>query len=223
MKLEETLNGGYGGLYGEVVTEDCYRLRKLKFVPDIIFDIGANIGIFTRFAQTLFPNVTIVAVEPHPQNCEDFKRFTPFRDDILLFQAALGSSGKVFRGTTAPNGAGESYLTPGLGFPEEDLKQTHERVPVPCLTLDDIIGQLPFLGEKQLIKIDCEGGENSIWQHPPSMEALRKIDYIAMELHDYAMGTEHSKVVEVTNTALKSLEATHDCERNGVYFWATKR
>jgi len=220
MKLEETLNGGYGGLYGEVVTEDCYRLRQLKFVPDVVFDIGANIGIFTRFARSLFPKAFIVAVEPHPQNIQDWKRFTPPEKRTTLLPVALGT-GKVFRGTTAANGAGESYLSPGLGFSESDLAQNHERCWAVCLTLNNIVEVMQ--SEKVLIKIDCEGAENSIWEHKPSMDVLKRCDYITMELHDYAMGTEHSKVVEVTNSALKSLEATHDCERNGVYFWATKR
>ena len=34
--LNQTLNGGYNGLYGEVVTEDCYHLKTLDFVPEMI-------------------------------------------------------------------------------------------------------------------------------------------------------------------------------------------
>ena len=66
-KLEESLNGGYKGLYGEVVDRDEYHLRDLadvvsindpkfihdpghprgfNFIPDVVIDLGANVGVF---------------------------------------------------------------------------------------------------------------------------------------------------------------------------------
>ena len=76
MELENTLNGGYNGLYGEVVTEDCYRLKTLGFVPDVIFDLGANIGVFTRYARDMFNNAKIISVEPNLDNFENLKTFS---------------------------------------------------------------------------------------------------------------------------------------------------
>lgn len=227
--LEQTLNGGYGGLYGEVVTEDTYRLKQVRFQPDIVFDIGANVGIFTRYARALFPKAKIVAVEPNPENCAHFRKFTD-RNNIWLMEYALGK-GELFHGTTARNGSGETYLSAGLGYPLEDMIEAVNRrdlglesSTVPAMTLEEIVASRWRKGEKMLLKIDCEGAENTIWGDRKSMDILRQADYLAMEVHDYALnGTEHKKVVEATFKALASLEKTHQCERDGVHFWATKK
>lgn len=228
--LECSLNGGYKGLYGEVVTEDCYRLKQLSFVPDYIFDIGANVGIFTRYAKGLFPNARIVAVEPHAENCAVFRQHTP-EQDALLMEYALGY-GPIFHGTTACNGSGETYLSAGLGYPEGKMVKALlegrglEASDVPALTLYEIVSSRTVLDKKIVIKIDCEGAENTIWNDSDSMKILHRADYIAMELHNYALdGQESPKVIAATKRALRSLERTHICnyELNGVHFWATRK
>lgn len=228
MNLEETLNGGYHGLHGEVVEADCYRLRQLSFVPDIIFDIGANVGIFTRYARQLFPQTPIISVEPNPENCKVFRQFTN-PDNITLLEMALGK-GQIFHGLTAANGSGETYLSAGLGYPEEKMlaaaegNQGMEMSFVPTITLSQLVKVYWRKGMKGLMKIDCEGAENSIWEDEREMKALAKMDYIAMEIHDYALTQEERvKVVQATHQALTSLEKTHLCSREGVHFWATRK
>jgi FkbM family methyltransferase len=225
--LEDSLKGGYQGLHGEVAIEDCYRLKQVKFVPDVVFDIGANIGIFTRFARSVFPDAYIIAVEPDSNNTQVFKTFTKM-ERIVLIQTALGK-GRIFRRTPVANGAHESYLSIGLGCPEFEMygDVELEEVTVGTMMLDQILKLQRHLHRtklKSLVKIDCEGAENAIWEHKPSMEALRQCHYIAIELHMYAVTvSNHPKVVEVTEAALESLKATHDCERVGFYFLATKK
>ena len=74
------------------------------------------------------------------------------------------------------------------------------------------------------MKIDCEGGENTIWGDPASMLALRLMDYIAMEIHHYALhGGELPHVVRITADALAKLGDTFDCQMDGVHFWANRR
>jgi len=228
-KLEDTLGGEYSGLYGEVVTEDTYRLRQLKFQPDLIFDIGANVGIFTRYARELFPKAKIVAVEPNPENCIHFRKFTQL-SNIFLMEYALGSGGIVYHGTTARNGSGETYLSAGLGYPADSMEvavetqQGLEHARVPALTLAEIVEPHWARASRRLLKIDCEGAENTIWGDGASMDILRAADYVTMEVHDYALtGAEHPKVVAATLKALGSLEKTHNCQRDGVHFWATKK
>lgn len=221
-KLEDTLNGGYGGLYGEVVTEDIYGLRKLDFIPDVIYDIGANVGVFSRFARSLFPEALIIAVEPDPENVVHFRKFTN-NDRTLLLEMALGQ-GQVYHATTAKNGAHEVYHTIGLGYQELMKQDDIKKVSIPSIMLDELCILLDP-NVKMLMKIDCEGAENFIWQHEPSMRVLRRADYIAMELHFYGMiGREIPNVIEVTEAALASFWSTHYCCRKSkVYFQARKR
>lgn len=229
MKLHETLNGGYAGLHGEVVTHDCYRLRTLPFIPDVIFDFGGNIGIFARFARELFPDALIVSVEPHPENRSVFKEFTK-DDKIILIEKAIGR-GKMWHNLGARNGSGESYVSSGLGFDKEMMasavrnNQGVEASGVDAVMPDEIIWQYWKPGMKAVLKCDCEGCENFVFTDKHSMDMIKQMDYIAMEVHFYALtgGKPWEEVQEQTRAALKELEETHICELDNVHFWAIKK
>lgn len=224
MRLEDTLKGGYRGLFGEVVTCDMYHLRQVKFQPDLVIDIGANIGVFTRFARELFPAAKIVAVEPDPDNIRVFKEFTHDANTVLL-ECAMGK-GVVYHGLNACNGSGETYLSPGLGYTKEGLDSRGDVLAstVPTRTFQDIVKAYWKPGMKTVVKIDCEGAENLLWLDIEAMSLLHQMDYLTIELHYYSLtGAEQEEVKAVTNAALKSLEETHNCELEHVYFWATKR
>lgn len=223
--LQDTLNGGFNGLYGEVVTEDNYRLKTLRFVPDLIFDIGANVGIFARYARSLFPDAKIICVEPDEENFIHLKKFTQ-DDNIVFINKALGK-GDIYHATTAANGSGECYLSTGLGYPENEIHTASnlEKSFIETIMLDELISTFYKPGMKSLLKLDCEGAENVIWQHKESMKALKQMDYICAELHFYALrgGDVYDEVQEVTHKALKSFEKTHECELNHIHFYATKK
>jgi FkbM family methyltransferase len=222
-RLEDTLNGGYGGLYGEVVTEDTYGLREIqKSRADIglIVDIGANVGCFTRYARELFPSATIIAMEPDAENFIHLKKFTPPDDNIIFLNKALGS-GIIWRHIGAPNGAHESYLPVGMGYADSEYVTTL----VEGVMLDGIINNFHSAGRK-IIKIDVEGAENCIWKHPPSMEILKQFDYIMLELHYCTKICDHASIKEMAESTVKGimeLTKTHDCHYEHIYFYATKK
>jgi len=223
MNIEDIWDGAYKGLYGEVVTEDIYRLRQLKFTPDVIFDFGANVGTFSKFARELFPSALIVAVEPDKQNIEYFHKFnSPQDNNIVLHNIAIGN-GEAYRCKGAINGAHESYISNGLGFEivESDFL---ERVEVRTTLLDFIVNGWAKEGQKYVLKIDIEGNETAIFTHEPSMKALRNAEYIAMELHYHALETSQVEVVrEFTLNALQTLESTHETRHEHPMFYATKK
>lgn len=225
MKLEETLNGGYSGLYGEVVTEDCYRLKELDFIPQIFFDFGANIGVTTRFARVLFPDCLIIAVEPHKPNIDILIEFTYPDEKITLFENAIGM-GEVWRTVGAKNGAGENYITDSVGYPTNKilLDDRMKSTTIVSIMPDEIINRYLKKGVKSVLKLDIEAGENVIWQHKSSMDALKKIDYLCFEVHRFGLnGSTWQSVQDETEIALKSFGETHTCITEGVHFYATKK
>jgi FkbM family methyltransferase len=186
-----------------------------------VFDVGANVGVFSRYARELFPKALIVALEPHPENLHYFRKFT--HDPNLSLEARALGSGPIFRCLGAPNGAGESYMSVGLGF-EASSAPNVQATATNSILLGALVKLYLQPGMKSLLKVDCEGGENSIWLDSDSRQALRQMDYITMELHDYALtGAGIQDVVAATQQALQELALTHACERQGVYFWASKR
>ncbi len=118
--IHSTLNGGFPGLYGEVVTEDIYKIKELNFIPDVILDLGANIGIFSRYARELFPNALIISIEPHPDNIKAFKKYTN-DENIILIEKGIGK-GTLYKSKKAVNGAAEVYLSSNSAFTKNELK-----------------------------------------------------------------------------------------------------
>lgn len=239
MKLDQTLNGGYNGLYGEVVDKDIYRVRTVEdivsindpafihekghagidFIPDVVFDFGANIGVFTRYAQSLWPNAQIVSVEPHPANCEIFKHFTK---DVMLVEKAIGT-GELYHFAGAINGSGESYISPGIGMDTEAMKHSAGVLStIKTVMPDALINLFVRHSQKFLVKMDIEGGENAVFAHKPSMDALRRADYFCMEVHFYGL-TETAKTRREIMKVLASFEATHNCTLDHVTFYARKK
>lgn len=210
------------GLEGEVKEQDCYRIKDLPFVPDMIVDCGANIGVFTHFCHELFPEASIVSVEPDKKNFAILNA-SIFSNKISILNAAIGR-GQVYHGLTAANGSGETYLNAGIGYPDMEGDSSVEKSAVSTTMLDQLIRPIDS-NNVILVKIDIEGNEKEIFTHEPSMEVLRKCDYVCMEVHRYAQhgGAVYDEVVEATNKALKSFDDTHYCEEIGVHFWAIKK
>lgn len=176
--IEET--DGYAGLHGEVVTEDVYRLKQLDFTPDLIFDLGANIGVFTIYAKSLFPGARIVAVEPDPQNVEHFKRFVK-ENGVTLLESAVGTC--AMRKKPSPeNGAHASYRE----FPY--APGNYEPSDVGTISIEKLMGAYMLGGMRAALKLDIEGNESAIFNSVEELEAIARVDYFAMEVHREVYG-----------------------------------
>lgn len=215
-KLEDSLNGGYAGLYAEVVEYDTYKLRTLNYDVDLVLDLGANVGIFARFAQELWPSAKIISVEPHPENISVYKEHTK---GTTLIEKAIGM-GELYHNLGARNGSGEVYISKGLGYPDGG----DERSSIATVMPSELIKKYWKPGIRSVVKMDIEGAENKVWEHPASMAALKKMDYLCFEVHYYAAhGGLIQEVSDKTMDALNSFRETHIVEIENVHFWAWKK
>lgn len=220
-RLEDT--DGFAGLYGEVVIEDCYRLKNLYFKPDIVLDLGGNIGIFARHARQVFPDALIISVEPDFENCVHFRKFTN-DPNIILLNKAIGS-GQMWHYLGSPNGAHACYISAGTGYPPETLNEgpDMEMVETDTTTVQELIDRYVPAGKTSLLKIDIEGNEHTIFSDPEAMEAMHRIDYIAMEVHNYAANGAHiEQVRDESRSALLGLGTTHMIEIQPNHFFGYK-
>lgn len=220
-------------LFDELVRQDCYRLQSVPFAPDVVLDIGANVGVFTSYARFFFPAAHIHAFEPNQRNFAHLLRHTGHLPNVSRWKVALGT-GPVWHcpveHIVRPYFAGgERYLSEGqLGAPAGSFAEQFEftRSDVPALSLAEMVEAYGYHGIA-IAKIDVEGAENCIFNHPPSMAALRRCDYVAMELHYQLDGTgpvyEHDK--PTIRQSLLSLSDTHDCEFDEPHnlFFATRK
>lgn len=216
------------GIYCEVVVADVYRIRRLDFVPTVIIDVGANVGFFTRFARELYNKATIISVEPDPFNfavlAEVTQQYPHFGRHVFV-NKGIGS-GPLYLHNGAASCGGKSYVSSGAGFSEKELEasKAFTKAEVPCCRLNEIIDEYVGKDDKLLLKLDCEGGDSAIFDHAPSIEAMRRAEYICAEVHEYGLTKEmHETVAAQTKRSLEVLQDTHWVMRTHPMMYARRK
>jgi len=90
---------------------------------DVVFDVGANIGLFTLFARRKCPGAQIYSFEPLPPNFELLRaNVTRHNADARLFNYGLSNSSTIANFTFYPEAAGLSGRTANSAGDKEDTK-----------------------------------------------------------------------------------------------------
>ena len=131
-------------------------IRPLK--PQVIFDIGANIGTWTLLAKALYPQAQIHAFEPLPVHIGRFQKLTNRLQLVHLHEIGLGPypMRTTMKVTDFSDASSVLPLTP-TGKQQWHLQQVAE-VPVQIERLDDWVSA-GGLDWPDLIKIDVQGYE----------------------------------------------------------------
>ena len=83
---------------GNKVTGEEYFLKCLSnsYSLDVIFDVGANTGEYSREVSNYLPLVQLYAFEPHPVTFKKLKKAIK-QQNVTLFNMALGDSNKSMK------------------------------------------------------------------------------------------------------------------------------
>lgn len=87
--LEAPKEKGCASDFINLFLDDEYGLKKIKVPPEIIIDIGANIGLFSVLARYRFPNAKIQAFEPNERIFQFLIKNT-HNLDVDVRKAAVG-------------------------------------------------------------------------------------------------------------------------------------
>jgi FkbM family methyltransferase len=103
----------------EIFEEKSYPLDSLSSISDpVIIDVGANIGIFVRYAHWTCPGARIIAFEPAPQVFALLTLNTQHASsNICLEQSGISDAPGIAKFTYYPN---YSLLSSFKAAPEED-------------------------------------------------------------------------------------------------------
>lgn len=166
-----------GWVFRDVVLDDEYGLEKLHLQPKTILDVGANVGIFTLWAGTNFPGAAIHSYEPNAA----LKEY--LRENIGQVDAKLHAEG-----VSGHDGFG-SFAQKGESMVGKCTESASGNIPV--VSLQTAIARMG--GSVDLLKLDCEGAEWSILEHPEAFAAVR---CVRMEYHLTQPGHSTERLVK---------------------------
>lgn len=185
-------------IFSEIFTEQQYlRHGILINEGDCIFDVGANIGLFTLFVSNLRKVVKIFAFEPINPIFKVLQANVKlhFMPNTYLFNYGLSSSNISAQSFTFyPNMAGNSTTKPLEKLEQKEVMNLalsndmveylfqNQEVIGEVRTLSSVIDELD-INTIDLLKIDVEGEEYKVLQGI-NQNDWSKIKQIVAEVHD---------------------------------------
>ena len=199
-------------LYREIFEEQGYLRHGVEIGEgDCVFDVGANIGLFTLFAATSAPRVTVYAFEPIPPVFEALRTNSLLHGtDARVFNCGIGSSARTETFTFYPHA---SVLSGQFGNEAEEHdvvrsfllnEQAHDAAPgaVDGALLDELL-ETRLASEQvtceittlsavirehgieriDLLKVDVEKGEYDVLAGIEDADWDR-IRQVVLEVHD---------------------------------------
>lgn len=201
-------------VYQEIFEDRVYFRHGINLAGgESIFDIGANIGLFTIFVKENFKNVKVHAFEPSPAIFRVLKaNVAKYGSSVLIYDCGMADRSGEAKFTFYPNYSIMSGLHAGSDQDKETLRngiksrlqeQNMDPADIQDRSLDRMVKVA--LGQKQehlcqlrtvseiidetgvdalgLLKVDAEGSELGILAGIRD-EHWRRIRQIVMEIHD---------------------------------------
>jgi FkbM family methyltransferase len=172
---------GILGVVKKLVRVDTYEqpfheaLEDAVKLNDVVWDIGANIGLYTnQFAEWVGSAGSVIGFEPVPETFEILKKNTEDNYNVNLFCAALSD----FEGNAFFIVDGESNVTSHLAENATDNKIIEIKVN----KADEFIEQDGKI-QPNVVKIDVEGFEEDVLKGGPKVFSNIKCREILIEMH----------------------------------------
>lgn len=211
-------------VYHEIFEDRIYFRHGINLsAGESVFDIGANIGLFTMFVEENFADIKVYAFEPSSQIFRVLKaNVERYRDRVTTYNCGVaarcgearftfyprysimsGFHGGTEEDKTALRAGIRSHLreqgieNPQERFVEMMLKQALQDQQEQVCRLESVSGVMDKerIGTLGLLKIDAEGSELDILMGIRE-EHWPGIRQIVMEVHD-ASGTKYKEIEEI--------------------------
>jgi FkbM family methyltransferase len=209
--------------FKEIVCDDVYRrgfvpgtIRAAAAGRTTIVDIGANLGVFSLVSKALYPDATVIGIEPLPGNYAYFRRNLELNpglgSSVVAVQAAVAAQAGTLR--LHSHGGDEFPTDATLWSPAAAGGTVFD---VEARTLPDILAD-HGLSHVSLLKLDCEGAEFEIL-YRAGREALERVAAIALEVHE---GRGPDENIRALGPFLCRQGFTCSLSRRGDFIWAAR-
>lgn len=190
-------------LKDEIFRQKIYEI-ELGVESPLVLDIGAYIGMATLFFKSIYPDVTIIAVEPNPEAVGYLQRnlLANSAKSVEVLPKAVSVKGERIHfyidGTDQGwNSTGSVYEKMWTG------KEITKKIEVESITLDQLIGE----SEIDLLKMDVEGAEWGILRNSEKIKS--QVQHIILEYHP-VKESRLGKIVKMLRSYGFSLEVLHE-------------
>jgi FkbM family methyltransferase len=149
-----------------------------RLQPNVILDIGSNIGSSILFFHDQFPNAQIFGFEPHPDTFRVLEKNVGRLPSVKIFNYGLGAADAELS-IPFDNADFSRFMgsTEGADW-SGPLSPTACQIRHAGTVVTDL-----GLTSADLIKIDCEGAEYDVLTSLP-LDLLRRCKWIVGEMHD---------------------------------------
>lgn len=159
-------------IFHQIFVNHEYRI-DIPFQPKTIVDAGANIGLFSVYMKSRYPECKIVALEPDHENFTTAKKNLEAYEGIQLFQKGVWPR-KTFLAISDKFNSGKWAMV---------VEENEKEGSIETITIPDIL----LLLENEsidILKLDIETSEKQLFMSNYS-DWLPKIKMIIIEFHDF--------------------------------------
>jgi len=126
--------------------------------PAVVFDVGANCGLFTLFVKSRFPNAKVYAFEPSPVLCEVIRKNIGHLNDIEIIECAITDKD----GAVVPLFIDmESQENNTLDISQLSGRKSVTQIDVPTKRLDSFVEERG-IQQIDVLKVDIQGSEGAL-------------------------------------------------------------
>lgn len=176
-----------------------WQAKTERGMRPLIVDAGANIGAVSVYFHRQFPNASIVAIEPEPENY------------ALLAMNAAGLPITCLHNALTSRPASVEVVDPGLGsnaFRTEVLEEQHRSATsIEGVSINRIFSDRPHDTYPFIVKLDIEGAEGEVFSS--NIEWLQHTPIVIIELHDW--------LLPKAQTSRSFLQAISGLDRDFIY------
>ncbi len=165
-------------------------LERFHGPEDVLFDVGANVGIYTLFAALRNPAGLVIAFEPAPRNCAALLDNVGLNQtsNVHVWSLALAAVQKLDLFYLSSGEAGASMHSLGSDGPVVAFGESVAcRLGVISTTLDELIAA--GLPAPTLLKLDVDGTEENVLRGAMETLRSRSLRSVLVELNWTAGGS----------------------------------
>ena len=169
--------------FGTYEEESCDRWVPIAKQAHTIFDVGANVGLYSLLAGAANPQAAIHAFEPTPEVFETLVENLRLNDlsNVLANRTAVGrTTGKSFLHLCA----GSDGSNEGMNYVSSESVSRSDKA-VEVVAIDDYC-RTRGIGSIDLLKLDIEGGEFDALLGAERLLSQKAIGCIFVELTEWA-------------------------------------